>query len=125
MRILIVIFSILTILPLQSQDTVPIPRQELDSLFTALDEILLQDSLKGILLDEYGNQIKNYEKLRQQDSLILFYKNQEIGLLNTQIELYNKRLNQVDKWYKKPWIGFALGTLSTIATIHVINYSLP
>jgi hypothetical protein len=34
-------------------------------------------------------------------------------------------LKKVDKWYKKPWIGFVAGTLTTIVTIHIIHYTLP
>lgn len=125
MKALIVIFFFLVPFFSYSQDTISIPRVELDSLFDALDEILLQDSLKTVLIQQYETQVRNYKTLSQQDSLIIFYKNQEIELLNTQIDLYNERLNQTDKWYKKPWVGFVVGTFSTIATIHVINYSLP
>ncbi len=70
-------------------------------------------------------QIKNYNLLSQQDSLILNFKNQEILLLNEQIKLYNNRLNQVDKWYKKPWVGVVGGIAGTLITIHVIDYTLP
>ena len=70
-------------------------------------------------------QVKNYNLLSNQDSLILSYKNQEVDLLKYQIKLYDNRLKQVDKWYKKPWIGVVSGVVATLVTIHVIDYSLP
>lgn len=124
MRTLIVILFFMPFFA-YSQDTVSIPRAELDSLFVAMDDIIYQDSIKTILIQDYETQIQNYKNLQQKDSLIVFYKNQEIELLNTQIGLYEKRLNQVDAWYKKPWVGFVVGMASTIVTIHAINYSLP
>ena len=50
---------------------------------------------------------------------------QEIILLNDQINLHLDRLNQVDKWYKKPWVGFVGGVAGTIILIHTIDYTLP
>ena len=57
--------------------------------------------------------------------MILNYRLQQVKLLNEQIKLYDDRLNQVDKWYKKPWVGVVGGVVGTIITIHVIDYSLP
>ena len=53
------------------------------------------------------------------------YKDQEIELLNDQILIYTDRLNQVDKWYKKPWVGAVGGFVGTIVLIHTIDYTLP
>ena len=108
-----------------SQDTISIPQSELNQFFEAVEDLEHQDSLKTILIQDLEYQIKNYEFLSKQDSTILSYKQQEIKLLNEQIKIYDDRLKKVDKWYKKPWIGFVAGTLTTVLTIHVINYTLP
>ena len=108
-----------------SQDTISIPQSELNQFFEAVEDLEYQDSLKTILIQDLEYQIKNYEFLSKQDSIILSYKQQEIKLLNEQIKIYDDRLKKVDKWYKKPWIGFVAGTLTTVFTIHVINYTLP
>ena len=108
-----------------SQDTISIPQSELNQFFEAVEDLEYQDSLKTILIQDLEYQIKNYELLSKQDSIILSYKQQEIKLLNEQIKIYDDRLKKVDKWYKKPWIGFVAGTLTTVFTIHVINYTLP
>ena len=45
----------------------------------------------------------------------------KLKLLNEQIELYNERLTQVDKWYKKPWVG----AVGMIFFLHAVDYTLP
>ena len=84
-----------------------------------------QDSIKTILIEQLENEIIFYDRLTTQDSLIISYKNQEIVLLNEQIKLHLDHLNQVDKWYKKPWVGFTGGFLGTLLLIHTIDYTLP
>tara|TARA_Y100000389_G_scaffold163305_1_gene166499 strand:- start:34 stop:411 length:378 start_codon:yes stop_codon:yes gene_type:complete len=108
-----------------SQDTIKIPQVELDNFFKAVDTLRFQDSLKTVLIQDLENQIYNYNLLSKKDSLIISYKKEEIKLINEQIILYDRRLNEVDKWYKKPWVGYIAGIASTILTIHIINYTLP
>jgi|TARA_R110000822_G_scaffold43702_8_gene117775 hypothetical protein len=106
-------------------DTVKIPQLELDEFFLSLDILEQQDSIKSILILDLETQIKNYNFLSQQDSLILNYKNQELVLLKNQINLYDNRLSQIDKWYYKPWVGFVGGIATSVLMIHIIDYSLP
>ena len=116
---------VFTVLKGYSQDTVQIPQDELNNFFLSVDTLKEQDSIKTVLISDLELQIKNFNLLSNQDSLILSYKNQEIDLLKYQIKLYDNRLKQVDKWYKKPWIGVVSGVVATLVTIHVIDYSLP
>ena len=122
-----ILFTLLTFLTLNcySQDIVQIPQKELNNFFLAIDTLKQQDSLKTVLISDLELQLKNYTLLTQQDSLILNYKSQEIILLKDQIKLYDDRLKQVDKWYKKPWVGVVGGVIGTLITIHAIDYSLP
>ena len=108
-----------------SQDTLQIPQEELDEFFLALDTLEVQDSIKTVLIEQLENEIVLHEMLTVQDSLIISFKDQEIVLLNDQINLHLDRLNQVDKWYKKPWVGFVGGVAGTIILIHTIDYTLP
>ena len=108
-----------------SQDTLRIPAEELEEFFLALDTLRSQDSIKAVLISDLEAEIILYSKLAQQDSLILAYKNKEIELLNERITLYDKRLEQVDKWYNKPWVGAVGGFIGTITLIRVIDYTLP
>ena len=108
-----------------SQDTVKIPQDELEEFFLAIDTLKQQDSIKTILISDLELQLKNFKLLSEQNDLIIDYRNQEITLLKDQIKLYDDRLNQVDKWYKKPWVGVVGGIAGTLITIHVIDYTLP
>lgn len=108
-----------------SQDTLRIPAVELEEFFLALDTLRTQDSIKTILISDLEAEIILFEKISQQDSLIIAYKNKEIELLNERIILYDERLNQVDKWYNKPIVGVTGGFLGTIVLIRAIDYTLP
>ena len=108
-----------------SQDTLQIPAMELEKFFLALDTLETQDSIKTILVTQLENELVLYEQLVKHDSLIISFKNEEIRLLNNQIELHLDRLNTVDKWYKKQWVGVTGGFIGTIILINTINYTLP
>ena len=125
MRTLFLILTLLITFKSHSQDTIKIPQSELEEFFLAVDTLKQQDSIKSTLISDLEYQIKNHILLSQQDSLILNYKEKEVLILKDQIKLYSDRLNQVDKWYKKPWVGFASGFVGTLITIHIIDYSLP
>ena len=125
MRIILIFLLTFITLKSYSQDIVEIPQDELEEFFLAIDTLKEQDSIKTILIFDLESQVRNYEMLSKQDSLILNYRLQQVKLLNEQIKLYDNRLKQVDKWYNKPWVGVVGGVITTLITIHVIDYSLP
>jgi hypothetical protein len=125
MRIILIFLLVFITLKSYSQDIVKIPQDELEEFFLAIDTLKEQDSIKTILIFDLESQVRNYEMLSKQDSLILNYRLQQVKLLNEQIKLYDNRLKQVDKWYNKPWVGVVGGVITTLITIHVIDYSLP
>ncbi len=125
MRIILIFLLTFITLKSYSQDIVQIPQDELEEFFLAIDTLKEQDSIKTILIFDLESQVRNYEMLSKQDSLILNYRLQQVKLLNEQIKLYDNRLKQVDKWYNKPWVGVVGGVITTLITIHVIDYSLP
>lgn len=108
-----------------SQDTLHIPSPELKEFFLALDTLEVQDSIKTILIKQLEYEILIHERVAEQDSLIISYKDQEILLLNVQIDLHLDRLNQVDKWHNKPIVGVTAGVLGTVLLIQALDYTLP
>ena len=102
-----------------SQDTLRIPAVELEEFFLALDTLHTQDSIKTVLVSDLEAEIILYSKLAQQDSLIIAYKNKEIELLNEEIDLYIYRLDKVDKWYNRPWVGVTGGFIGTLMLVRV------
>ena len=123
-NILLILLMIITF-NCYSQVIIEIPEDELEEVFLAIDTLKQQDEIKTSLIFDLESQVRNYEMLSKQDSLLLNYRLQQVKLLNEQIKLYDNRLNQVDKWYKKPWVGVVGGVVGTLITIHVIDYSLP
>lgn len=123
-NLLIILFLALSSIG-YSQDTLQIPAVELEEFFLALDTLEFQDSVKTVLIQELEFEIKFHEQLANQDSLIILYKDQEIKLLNEEIDLYIYRLDKVDKWYNRPWVGVAGGFIGTIVLINTMNYTLP
>jgi hypothetical protein len=108
-----------------SQDTIQIPSNELEEFFLAIDTLRYQDSIKTSLVEELNFQISLMQESSHYDSLIIYYKNEEIQLLNTQLDLYKNYVDQEDKWYKKQWVGVVGGFIGTITLINTINYTLP
>ncbi len=80
-----------------------------------------KEYLNGRIPERLEKQIEFHLELNDHNENILLYRDQEIELLNNQIDLHLDHLNQVDKWYKKPWTG-AVGIL---LLLHVIDYTLP
>ena len=95
-----------------SEDSVTIAKSELTEVFAAIDELVYQDSIKTIIIEDMSMQIKNYQFVHIQDSLLYGYRGRQIDILNEQINIYSKELKAVDKWYKKPWVGFIGGCVT-------------
>lgn len=122
MKKLIVLFS-LVLLTFSSfsqitDDSTTISNVELEEVFNAIDVLTKQDSVKTILINDLKNQINLYQTLSKQDSLLLDYKNKQISILKETVTLYDDRLKQIDKWYKKPWVGF----ISGVATVSLSSW---
>ena len=108
-----------------AQDTIQVPQVELDDIIEAMDTLVEQDSINNLIILSLESEIRLFETILEQDSLVLAYKQEQITLLEIQIQLYDDRLNQVDKWYDKRPFGVVIGVLGTIGLIHVIGYTLP
>ena len=122
MKKLIVLFS-LVLLTFSSfsqttDDSTTISNAELEEVFNAIDVLTKQDSVKTVLINDLKNQINLYQTLSKQDSILLDYKNKQISILKETVTLYDDRLKQVDKWYKKPWVGF----ISGVATVSLSSW---
>ena len=108
-----------------AQDTIQVPQVELDGIIEAIDTLVEQDSINNLIILSLETEVRLFETIIKQDSLVLAYKQEQIALLESQIQLYDDRLNQVDKWYDKRPFGVVIGVLGTIGLIHVIGYTLP
>ena len=129
MKKLVILFSFilfsLTTFSQVTDDSTTISNVELEEVFKAIDTLVYQDSVKTVLINDLKNQVNLFQTLSEQDSVLLGYKDKQIGILNETINLYDDRLKQVDMWYKKPWVGFIVGcatvTLSSWVVKNVVD----
>ncbi len=126
MKKLIILFSFilfsLTTFSQVTDDSTTISNIELNKVFSAIDTLVYQDSVKSVLINDLTNQLNLYKTLSQQDSILLETKNKQMVILNETIELYDKRLKKVDKWYNKAWVGIIEGmALTTLSSWIVKN----
>lgn len=90
---------------------------KMDSLFQVYEQ---NDSLQKIEISILNNQLTNYQKLHELDSLELFFLEEKTNLLNQRIDLYIDLTNELKpKWYNKPIIHFFLGA-ATITTSAIV-----
>ena len=90
---------------------------KMDSLFQVYEQ---NDSLQKIEISILNNQLTNYKKLHELDSLELHFMNEKTVLLNQRIDLYIDLTKELKpKWYNKPIIHFFLGA-ATITTSAIV-----
>lgn len=110
---------------MMAQDSIRVPQKEIDDIIAVMDTLIIQDSISNEIILQQGILIKSMSSVIKQDSLILSYKNIEVGLLNDRLLLYETELNRSNLWYEQRWFGILLGSIGTIGIIHVVDYSLP
>ena len=91
----------------------------LDSLLTHLDQ---KDSIHIHTISLLDNQLGLYRQQALLDSTLLFYKDQELQLLNNRVSLYIDLVNQVKpKWYDKKGLWFFIGAGSMIGSAILLD----
>ena len=91
----------------------------LDSLLTHLDQ---KDSIHIHTISLLDNQLGLYRQQALLDSTLLFYKDQELLLLNNRVSLYIDLVNQVKpKWYDKKGLWFFIGAGSKIGSANLLD----
>ena len=91
----------------------------LDSLLTHLDQ---KDSIHIHTISLLDNQLGLYRQQALLDSTLLFYKDQELELLNNRVSLYIDLVNQVKpKWYDKKGLWFFIGAGSMIGSAILLD----
>ena len=92
---------------------------KLDSLIQYYEQ---NDSIQSQSISLLDNQLGLYKQQVVLDSTLLFYKDQELQLLNNRVSLYielNKEIKP--KWYDKKWIWFTLGCVTITTSAYVLD----
>ena len=119
-RILFIGFCIFASFSAQAQTT--FTDQEVIKLDSLLQYHEQNDSIKSYNIFLLSNQLGLYKQQSILDSTLLFYKDQELELLNNRVSLYielNKEIKP--KWYDKKWIWFTLGCVTITTSAYVLD----
>jgi len=91
--------------------------QQIQDISETLDELYFKDSINNVVIEQQKSIIQKQDELIKLDSLQLVYKQQQIDLLESNIDLYIKQQNRLQpKWYNNKVIWFGAGILTTVLT---------
>ena len=96
--------------------------QEIIKLDSLIQHHEQNDSIQYHRISLLDNQIGLYKQQVVLDSTLLFYKDQELKLLNSRVSLYielNKEIRP--KWYDKKWLWFTLGCVTITTSAYVLD----
>ena len=96
--------------------------QEIIKLDSLIQHHEQNDSIQYHRISLLDNQIGLYKQQVVLDSTLLFYKDQELKLLNNRVSLYielNKEIKP--KWHDKKWIWFTLGCVTITTSAYVLD----
>ena len=91
--------------------------QQIQDISETLNELYFKDSINNVVIEQQKSIIQKQDELIKLDSLQLVYKQQQIDLLESNIDLYIKQQNRLQpKWYNNKVIWFGAGILTTVLT---------
>mgnify|MGYP003625825686 FL=1 len=92
-------------------------KQQIHNISETLDELYYRDSVNNALIIQQESVIIKQDEVIRLDSLHLVFKQQQVELLESNIELYVKQQKKLQpKWYNHKVLWFGSGILTTILT---------
>ena len=86
-----------------------------------MDNLYYTDSINNTLITQQESVIIKQDQLIRLDSVQLVYKQQQIDLLESNINLYVKQQKQLQpKWFNHKMVWFSAGILTSILTAKLI-----
>ena len=97
--------------------------KQIHQISETLDSLHYTDSIHNQLILQQTSLIENLEHITKLDSLQLDYKQQQINLLKTNIDLYVERQKKLQpRWYDSKLLWFSSGILtSAVTSIFIIQ----
>ena len=91
--------------------------QQLHDISETIDDLYYKDSVNTELINQQTAVINKQDELIKLDSMQLVYKQQQIDLLESNIDLYVDQQKKLQpKWYNNKAIWFGAGILTTVLT---------
>jgi hypothetical protein len=117
--IIILVFPIISFS--QTVNDTCFTEQQIHEISETLDDLYFKDSINTELIIQQSAVIDKQDQLIKLDSIQLVYKQQQIDLLETNINLYIEQQKKLQpNWYNNKTIWFAGGILTTILTSKLI-----
>jgi hypothetical protein len=91
--------------------------QQIHDISETIDDLYFKDSVNTELINQQTAVINKQDELIKLDSMQLVYKQQQIDLLESNIDLYVDQQKKLQpKWYNNKAIWFGAGILTTVLT---------
>ena len=91
--------------------------QQIHDISETLDDLYYKDSVNTQLLNQQTAVINKQDELIKLDSMQLVYKQQQIDLLKSNIDLYVEQQKKLQpKWYNNKALWFGAGIITTVLT---------
>ena len=91
--------------------------QQIHDISETLDDLYYKDSVNIELINEQTAVINKQDELIKLDSMQLVYKQQQIDLLESNIDLYVEQQKKLQpKWYNNKALWFGAGIITTVLT---------
>lgn len=91
--------------------------QQIHDISETLDDLYYKDSVNTQLLNQQTAVINKQDELIKLDSMQLVYKQQQIDLLESNIDLYVEQQKKLQpKWYNNKALWFGAGIITTVLT---------
>ena len=91
--------------------------QQIHDISETLDDLYYKDSVNIQLLNQQTAVINKQDELIKLDSMQLVYKQQQIDLLESNIDLYVEQQKKLQpKWYNNKALWFGAGIITTVLT---------
>ena len=91
--------------------------QQIHDISETIDDLYFKDSVNTELINQQTAVINKQDELIKLDSMQLVYKQQQIDLLESNIDLYVEQQKKLQpKWYNNKALWFGAGIITTVLT---------
>lgn len=124
--ILFLAIALISLITSAQNDSVIFSTEQVLRISNKIIELERKDSLNNILIQELDYQTEQLYDIVKRDSLILVFKNEELMLRKTQIDLYvDLYKTSKPKWHENKFIWFGLGMATVITSSWVVANTTP
>jgi hypothetical protein len=124
--VLFVLLTLTSVTISAQTDSIWFSEEQVLRIDNKIQELERKDSLNTLLIKELEVQNAELKDIIKRDSLILAFKNEELTLRETQVNLYlDLYKKSKPKWHENKYLWFGLGMVSVITSSWVVANTTP